>query len=53
MEHSIREESGAVIASFRGEIDLEHSPKARELKNPVLNLTIVNDMHVTAHFNKQ
>ena len=31
MEHSIREESGAVIAAFRGEIDLEHSPKAREV----------------------
>lgn len=31
MEHSIREESGAVIAAFAGEVDLEHSPKAREV----------------------
>ena len=31
MEHSIREEGGAVIASFSGEVDLEHSPKAREV----------------------
>ena len=31
MEHSIREEAGAVIAAFEGEVDLEHSPKAREV----------------------
>ena len=31
MEHSIREEAGAVIAAFQGEVDLEHSPKAREV----------------------
>ena len=31
MEHSVREEAGAVIASFRGDVDLEHSPKAREV----------------------
>jgi anti-sigma B factor antagonist len=31
MEHGIREEGGAVIASFVGDVDLEHSPKAREV----------------------
>jgi anti-sigma B factor antagonist len=31
MEHAIREESGALIAAFSGEVDLEHSPKAREV----------------------
>ena len=31
MEHSIREEGGAIIATFGGEVDLEHSPKAREV----------------------
>lgn len=31
MEHSIREEAGAVIAAFRGEVDLENSPQAREV----------------------
>jgi len=31
MEHSVREEGGAAIASFRGDVDLEHSPKAREV----------------------
>lgn len=31
MEHSVREEGGALIAAFRGEVDLEHSPKAREV----------------------
>jgi anti-sigma B factor antagonist len=31
MEHSIREEAGALIAVLRGEVDLEHSPKAREI----------------------
>ena len=31
MEHSIREEAGAVIAAFQGEVDLEHSPKARKV----------------------
>ena len=31
MEHSVREEGGAVIAAFQGEVDLEHSPKAREV----------------------
>jgi anti-sigma B factor antagonist len=31
MEHSIREEGGAVIAAFSGDVDLEHSPKTREV----------------------
>ncbi len=31
MEHSIREEGGAVIATLQGDVDLEHSPKAREV----------------------
>jgi anti-sigma B factor antagonist len=31
MEHSIREEAGVVIAAFTGEVDLENSPKAREV----------------------
>jgi anti-sigma B factor antagonist len=31
MEHSVREEAGAVIASLSGDVDLESSPRAREL----------------------
>ncbi len=31
MEHSVREEQGAVIASLGGDVDLENSPRAREL----------------------
>jgi anti-sigma B factor antagonist len=31
MEHSVREEGGAVIAAFQGDVDLEQSPKAREV----------------------
>ena len=31
MEHSMREEGGTIIASLVGEVDLEQSPKAREL----------------------
>ncbi len=31
MEHSIREEGGVLIASFSGEVDLEHSPTARQV----------------------
>lgn len=31
MEHSITEQNGTQIVSFRGEVDLEHSPKAREV----------------------
>jgi len=31
MQHEVREEDGAVLVAFSGEIDLEHSPKAREV----------------------
>jgi anti-sigma B factor antagonist len=31
LEHSIREEGGALIVSFDGDVDLEESPKAREV----------------------
>ena len=31
MEHSVTEEGGALVASLRGDVDLEHSPKAREV----------------------
>jgi anti-sigma B factor antagonist len=31
MEHSLREEGGALIAAFCGEVDLENSPKVREV----------------------
>ena len=31
MHHEVREEGGVVIVAFEGEIDLEHSPKAREV----------------------
>lgn len=31
MEHSVREEPGALVASFSGEVDLEHSPTARQV----------------------
>jgi anti-sigma B factor antagonist len=31
MEHSVSEEGGTQIVAFRGEVDLEHSPKAREV----------------------
>ncbi len=31
MEHSVREEQGTVIASLGGDVDLENSPRAREL----------------------
>ena len=31
MEHSVREEQGAVIACLGGDVDLENSPRAREL----------------------
>jgi len=31
MEHSVREEAGALVASFSGEVDLEHSPAARRV----------------------
>ena len=31
MEHSVREEGGALVACFSGEVDLEHSPTARQV----------------------
>jgi anti-sigma B factor antagonist len=31
MKHSVREESGATVVTLLGDVDLEHSPKAREL----------------------
>jgi len=31
MEHSTREEGGALVISFQGEVDLEHSPAARSV----------------------
>jgi len=31
MEHAVREEQGILVVSFQGEVDLEHSPKAREV----------------------
>ena len=31
MKHSVREEGGVVVASLSGDVDLESSPRAREL----------------------
>ena len=31
MEHSVREEQGTLVVSLEGEIDLEQSPRAREV----------------------
>ena len=31
MEHRVREEQGSIVVSFEGDVDLEHSPKAREV----------------------
>ena len=31
MEHQVREEQGNFIVSFGGDVDLEHSPKARKV----------------------
>ena len=31
MKHSVREERGSVVVAFTGEVDLEHSPRAREI----------------------
>jgi anti-sigma B factor antagonist len=31
MEHAMREEEGALVVSFSGDVDLEHSPRAREV----------------------
>ncbi len=31
MEHTVREEQGVFVVSFEGDVDLEHSPTAREV----------------------
>ena len=31
MDHAVRDEQGSLVVSFEGEVDLEHSPKAREV----------------------
>jgi anti-sigma B factor antagonist len=31
MRHAVREEGGALVVAFAGEVDLEHSPAAREV----------------------
>jgi anti-sigma B factor antagonist len=31
MKHSVKEDRGSVIVAFAGEVDLEHSPQAREI----------------------
>ena len=31
MQHQLREEHGALIVSLSGEVDLDHSPKARQV----------------------
>ena len=31
MQHTQREEQGALVIAFEGDVDLEHSPKAREV----------------------
>ncbi len=31
MEHAMREEGEVVVVSFSGDVDLEHSPRAREV----------------------
>jgi anti-sigma B factor antagonist len=31
MEHAVREEQGSTVVSFEGDVDLENSPKAREI----------------------
>jgi anti-sigma B factor antagonist len=31
MEHSVRQEGETLVASFSGEVDLEHSPTARQV----------------------
>jgi anti-sigma B factor antagonist len=31
MKHSVREERGSVVVALIGEVDLEHSPQAREI----------------------
>ena len=32
MQHAVREESGSIVVALEGEIDLEHSPRARALE---------------------
>jgi len=31
MKHAVREERGSIVVAFTGEVDLEHSPQAREI----------------------
>jgi anti-sigma B factor antagonist len=31
MQHTLREEQGALVIAFEGDVDLEHSPKARDV----------------------
>lgn len=31
MQHAVREEDGSIVVSFEGEMDLDQSPKAREV----------------------
>ena len=31
MEHAVRDERGALVVSLKGEVDLENSPRAREV----------------------
>jgi anti-sigma B factor antagonist len=31
MQHTLRDEQGALVIAFEGDVDLEHSPKAREV----------------------
>jgi len=31
MEHTVREEQGSFVVSFEGDVDLEHSPTARQV----------------------
>ena len=31
MQHTLREEQGSLVIAFEGDVDLEHSPKAREV----------------------
>ena len=38
MNHAVREEQGTQIVSFEGEVDLEHSPKAREVLLDCVNI---------------
>ncbi len=37
MEHNIREEGASFVVSFVGDVDLEHSPKAREVLLTTVN----------------